>query len=512
MFDTVLDRFCRIGVPAELDENLAARLRAYQIAHIRRLTPAMMSANVVNALVVTREFLPVVNPILLLSWCALAIVVAVRTLASWSRAQQQPPRREASARGIRAATVAAAALALIWSLPAALFAMHYSPEHDLLVALLITGLLCGGGFALASVPSAAASYLGVIGGSAGLALLIRGDLSAMSIGIIYPSYCLIICAVVRSSSRAFVDRFMAEVDRERLVRAEIDGARARAERNERTERQISVFAGAVSSVLARIGTVSAELERDSNELQAVVSAVESSAHSAKRQALAASESVTLAARHTTAQMHASIGEIAVKTEKSVEIGHDAQARSTATVSAVSSVRDAAAQIEHVIGLIQSIAGQTNLLALNATIEAARAGAAGRGFAVVAAEVKQLASQTAHATGDIVAQITRIETTTAQAVLAVEQVRSVVETMSAAAHEVAVAVDAQRHHIAGIASGADLAADWAGRSAVDIAKVNDAASGAGEIVGRTQHFARSLRHEASELDGAVSRFLADVRAA
>ena len=50
------------------------------------------------------------------------------------------------------------------------------------------------------------------------------------------------------------------------------------------------------------------------------------------------------------------------------------------------------------GLIQAVADQTKLLALNATIEAARAGEAGKGFGVVANEVKDLAAQTAAATG------------------------------------------------------------------------------------------------------------------
>jgi len=64
------------------------------------------------------------------------------------------------------------------------------------------------------------------------------------------------------------------------------------------------------------------------------------------------------------------------------------------------LKECAAKMQDIMGLIASIANQTGLLSLNASIEAARAGEAGRGFAVVAGEISNLSSQTNSATADI----------------------------------------------------------------------------------------------------------------
>jgi methyl-accepting chemotaxis protein len=156
-----------------------------------------------------------------------------------------------------------------------------------------------------------------------------------------------------------------------------------------------------------------------------------------------------------------IGEISDAVARATETAQGMSQHATVTENRMAGLAGAADKIGDVARMIGAIARQTNLLALNATIEAARAGNAGKGFAVVASEVKQLARQTADATGDITSQIAAIQAATADAVAAVRQMAAEVRQMQDMAAEIVTAVSQQSdsvRHIAGSIAAVAVATD------------------------------------------------------
>ena len=104
------------------------------------------------------------------------------------------------------------------------------------------------------------------------------------------------------------------------------------------------------------------------------------------------------------------------------------------------ISESSGKISKIIKVIDEIAFQTNILALNAAVEAARAGEAGMGFAVVADEVRNLAQRSAQAAKDTAGLIEESISKSAQGGEKLQQVTSVMGSITESAAKVKMLVD------------------------------------------------------------------------
>lgn len=249
------------------------------------------------------------------------------------------------------------------------------------------------------------------------------------------------------------------------------------------------------------------MERAGRVTQGAADAFDAAAQARSASANSSTSVQTVAA--AAEELASAISEIATQSNRSASIIEEATRVASETDTHVASLAEAAQRIGTVVEMIRAIAEQTNLLALNATIEAARAGEAGRGFAVVAAEVKELSSQTARATGEIASQIQTVQELTDRAVASIREISRTIASVMDVTGAIKTAVGEQSAATKEITQSITVAADGSDRAADNVTSVASSIEMAMHEAHAFDALSREVKSVSAQLAKAVDGFLTDM---
>jgi methyl-accepting chemotaxis protein len=310
-----------------------------------------------------------------------------------------------------------------------------------------------------------------------------------------------------------IDIFRSHAVENRRLRAEQEAAEAAAlaEKHQSMKALARGLEDQVGSVAASISSGAGRVEASS---QAVTGAVEQIRSQSTSVSAAAAEAATnvRAVAAAAEQLASSISAVNQQMGHAAEVSRSSSKLAGEANDTVERLDQLAQRVGDVVALINGIAGQTNLLALNATIEAARAGQAGHGFAVVANEVKQLATQTARATGEIRTQIDEMQGATKRVVMAIGEIVAILAERDKITDAITAALEQQLAATAEIARNIQDAAGGTTEVTRSIGSVAEAAGSTASATGEALAAAHGLAAQAGKLTEAVGTFLGRLRAA
>ena len=263
--------------------------------------------------------------------------------------------------------------------------------------------------------------------------------------------------------------------------------------------------------VATIAGVADTLSASAGQITELSGKLTSSAQTAAQRAATVSSAAgdTAASVRTVAtageEMSATIRDIATSAANAAGVAATAVTTAEDARTTVLKLTTSSTEIGSVVKVITQIAEQTNLLALNATIEAARAGDQGKGFAVVAGEVKDLAQETARATGNISRQVATIQADTEAAMAAIDRIGEVIAQINDYQTTIADAVEEQAATTTEMGRSAGVAAGSTTTITENIASVAEATEQTRSHSEQAGQVALTLKRSGADLTKLVGAF-------
>ena len=168
------------------------RFRGIQIQNIISYTPFMMFGNVVCAILYIYITYNTNLRLAILLWSAILLGIVIFALKSWWRSRGNVSVERASRRAIKHAKANAFILGAWWGIGAAAIYLEVGSSDRAIVAAIVGGMICGGGFALSSLPSAMIAYLVPLVTGSAFTLFWSGELNDSFLAILLGVFAFII--------------------------------------------------------------------------------------------------------------------------------------------------------------------------------------------------------------------------------------------------------------------------------------------------------------------------------
>ena len=159
----------------ELGDDAFDRLRARRLLAITGMTPMNAIAAMLNTALTLAVLWNLVEPWQAVLWAGSVVLLMAMAVQSWYGISRKPaPPQKAPARVENRAVIHAGLLALLWASPPLLLYDIASTEQQIFITAITSGLICAGGFALYTLPSASLTFVAILGSASAITLYRAG--------------------------------------------------------------------------------------------------------------------------------------------------------------------------------------------------------------------------------------------------------------------------------------------------------------------------------------------------